>query len=117
MVGAAEFARGDFLMEWGVSDMLASMQVLRRNLHWIKCIFQAKLFINKTIGELLFDGYDDEVMKVADAVQQSDNESMDDFEFEYDYDEYADEEKSQNNEKVITLPPMDKFGWFYEVCL
>ena len=33
MVGAAEFARGDFLMEWGVSDMLASMQVLRRNLH------------------------------------------------------------------------------------
>ena len=56
-------------------------------------------------------------MKVADAVQQSDNESMDDFKFEYDYDEYAVEEKSQNNEKVITLPPMDKFGWFYEVCL
>ena len=27
VVGAAEFGRGDFFMEWGISDMLASIEV------------------------------------------------------------------------------------------
>jgi len=53
-------------------------------------------------------------MKVADAVQQSDDESMDEFGFEYDYDEDAVEEQMETSERVNPLPPMDKFGWFYE---
>ena len=27
MVGSAEFARGNFFMEWGVSDMLSTIEV------------------------------------------------------------------------------------------
>ena len=27
VVGSAEFARGDFLMEWGISDMLSTIEV------------------------------------------------------------------------------------------
>ena len=41
VVGSAEFARGSFFMEWGVSDMLANLE--------------ASIFVRKTIGELLFE--------------------------------------------------------------
>ena len=27
VVGSAEFARGDFFMEWGISDMLSTIEV------------------------------------------------------------------------------------------
>merc|ERR1712127_1158478 len=43
VVGSAEFVRGNFFMEWGISDMLATIK--------------ASIFVKKTIGELLFDGY------------------------------------------------------------
>ena len=49
--------------------------------------FQAKLFINKTIGELMFEGYEDELITIGDAF-------------------------TEEKDKVI---PMDKFGWFYKV--
>ena len=41
VVGSAEFARGSFFMEWGVSDMLANLE--------------ASIFVRKTVGELLFE--------------------------------------------------------------
>ena len=31
IVGSAEFARGDFFMEWGMSDMLSTIEVRSRN--------------------------------------------------------------------------------------
>lgn len=45
----------------------------------------ATLFVNKTVGELLFDGYEDELLSIA---QMS---------------------------GAKTRVPMDKFGWFYKV--
>ena len=44
------------------------------------------MFINKTIGELLFDGYDDPVLEIGAS--------------------FDEEEKKL---------PMEKFGWFYKV--
>ena len=44
------------------------------------------MFINKTIGELLFDGYDDPVLEIG----------------------------SSFDEEEMKLP-MEKFGWFYKV--
>ena len=41
VVAFAEFARGNFFMEWGVSDMLANLE--------------ASIFVRKTVGELLFE--------------------------------------------------------------
>jgi len=80
VVGSAEFVRGDFFLEWGVSDMLSTIQ--------------AKIFVKKTVGELLFEGYDDTIMEIAGSLDEED-------EFEY----YDDEEKEKS---------MNKFGWFYE---
>jgi hypothetical protein len=48
-------------------------------------LFQAQLFLNKTVGELLFEGYEDDLITIGDAVA--------------------------NNGDI----PMDKFGWFYKV--
>lgn len=73
MVTAVNYARRSFMMEFGLSDMLATIE--------------AKLFLNRTVGELLFDGYDDPILEIGAS--------------------FDDEER--------TLP-IDKFGWFYKVC-
>ena len=49
--------------------------------------------MKRTIGELLFDGYEDTVMEIGSS-----------------FDDYEEEEDEED--KV----PMDKFGWFYKVC-
>ena len=72
VVGSAEFVRGSFFMEWGISDMLATLE--------------ATIFVKKTVGELLFEGYKDDVMDLGS--------SMGDMEPDV---------------------KMDKFGWFYNV--
>ena len=50
-------------MEWGISDMLATLE--------------ATLFVNKTVGELLFEGYEDEVLKMGKMME--DDANMDKF--------------------------------------
>ena len=45
--------------------------------------------MNKTVGELMFDGYEDPVMQMGAMT----------------------EEESESN------VPMDKFGWFYKVAV
>ena len=50
-VSSADFAEGNFLMEWGVSNMLSTLQ--------------ADIFVRRTVKELLFDGYDDAVMDLG----------------------------------------------------
>lgn len=72
LVGAADAAKENFFMQWGLADIFSSMQ--------------AKLFVNKTVGELLFDGYDDELVSIGDAYTEDEDKSV----------------------------PMDKFGWFYK---
>lgn len=72
LVGAAEASRENYFMQWGLADIFATME--------------AKLFINKTVGELLFDGYEDELIAIGDA--------------------YAEEEE--------VSVPLDKFAWFYQ---
>ena len=74
VIGSAEFARGNFFMEWAVSDMLATME--------------ATLFVNKTVGELLFDGYEDEVLNMGTEMEMMEDDGN-----------------------------MDKFGWFYNVSI
>ena len=78
-------------------------------------LLQARIFINRTIGELLFDGYEDEVMKMAESFENVVNEVEDDFEFEFDNEEEdaTNQEQTQEGGKV----PMDKFGWFYKVSV
>jgi hypothetical protein len=73
LVGAADSARTNFFMQWGLADIFATME--------------ATLFINKTIGELMFEGYEDELVSIGDAFMEEE-------------------------EKAV---PMDKFGWFYKV--
>ena len=72
MVTAVNYARRSFMMEFGLSDMLATIE--------------AKLFLKRTVGELLFDGYEDPILEIGAS--------------------FDDEER--------TLP-IDKFGWFYKV--
>jgi hypothetical protein len=55
--------------------------------HALTSVVQAQLFLNKTIGELMFDGYEDELVTIGDAL----SEGID--------------------------VPMEKFGWFYKVYL
>jgi len=85
VVGSAEFVRGDFFMEWGISDMLSTIE--------------ARIFVKRTIGELLFDGYEDTVMDIGSSLDSEDE-----------YFEYEEEEEEEDPNKV----PMDKFGWFYK---
>jgi len=82
VVGSAEFVRGDFFLEWGISDMLSTIQ--------------ATIFVKRSIGELLFEGYADTVMEIADSFDQED--------------EFYEDEEEEEEEKV----KMDKFGWFYQ---
>ena len=133
VVGSAEFVRGDFFMEWGMSDMLSTIQ--------------ATIFVRRTIAELLFEGYDDVVMDIGSSFNKKEDEygdedmygfggdedEDDDFGFsddedDDDYDgfgfgdEYYDEEESDVEEEKVESTgnesekvPMDKFGWFYKV--
>ena len=55
-VSAAEAARGNFWMEWGVSDMLDSLET--------------EIFIRKTVGQLLFEGYEDTLLEIGSALGQ-----------------------------------------------
>ena len=71
-VTAAEAARGNFFMEWGVSDMLSTLE--------------AKIFVRKTVGELLFDGYEDQIMDIGSALGLGQGDVV-----------------------------LEKFGWFYKV--
>jgi len=87
VVGSAEFVRGDFFMEWGISDMLATIE--------------ARIFVKRTIGELLFDGYEDAVMDIGSSLEGN----------EEDYFEYEEEEETEEDPNKV---PMDKFGWFYK---
>jgi len=140
VVGSAEFVRGDFFMEWGMSDMLSTIQ--------------ATIFVRRTIAELLFDGYDDVVMDIGSSFNKKEDEDEygdedmygfgededddDNFGFgdddsdgfgfddeEYDGfgfadEEYSDEsseskeEEKEQNGKESEKVPMDKFGWFYK---
>ena len=131
IVGSAEFARGDFFMEWGMSDMLSTIQ--------------ATIFVRRTVAELLFDGYDDVLMDIGSSFKKKedeyDDEDMfgedenDDFGFsdgefggfgfadeEYNGFGFTDEEYShesserkEKNGQELEKVPMDKFGWFYKV--
>lgn len=65
--------------------------------------FQAQLFVNKTIGELLFDGYEDPVLQIASLNEEEEDE----------FDMFGEEEEI-NEPEPFTIP-MDKFGWFYKV--
>ena len=71
-VTAAEAARGNFFMEWGVSDMLDSLGT--------------EIFVRKTVGELLFEGYEDEILDIGSALEQVEGDVV-----------------------------LDKFGFFYKV--
>ncbi len=50
-------------------------------------VVQAQLFLNRTIGELMFDGYEDELVTIGNALSEG-----------------------------IDIP-MEKFGWFYKVYI
>ena len=85
-----------------------------------RALLQARIFVNRNIGELLFDGYEDAVMKMADSFdnyEAKEYEAYDEFEFE-DYEEESgdsDDEIVKSEKKEKAQVPMDKFGWFYKV--
>ena len=58
--------------------------------------------MKRSIGELLFDGYEDTVMDIGSSMDNEDE-----------YFEYEDEEETEEDANKV---PMDKFGWFYQVC-
>ena len=74
VASAAEIARGNFFMEWGVSDMLSSME--------------AEIFVRKTVGELLFEGYEDKIIDIGSALSHGPGDVV-----------------------------LDKFGLFYKVIV
>ena len=118
VVGSAEFARGNYFMEWGISDMLANLE--------------ATIFVRKTVGELLFEGYEDDVMTIA-ADMNGEASSTGDYSYsdysygdnDFNFDTYEEEEekdRSRREVKEITARREDreemklnKFGWFYDV--
>ena len=127
VVGSAEFVRGSFFMEWGISDMLANLE--------------ATIFVKKTVGELLFEGYEDDVMTIG-ADMNSDAGNTDDYSYgNYDYsgdyydgdmdmdldmslsmyDEEEEDMEKREAEETTTMRGvedkmnMDRFGWFYNV--
>ena len=67
MAGRNMFAR------WTLSSVIDSLE--------------AKVFINRTVGELLFEGYEDPLLSLADWV----------------------------GDEIGTVMPTDRFGWFYKV--
>ena len=72
VVSSAELSRGNYFMEWGISDMLSALE--------------AEIFVKRSVGELLFEGYDDTVMRIGSAFGHGQGPVF-----------------------------LDKFGWFYEV--
>ena len=40
---------------------------------------QAKLFVNKTIGELMFEGYDDPVLQIYSSFDSEEEDELDSF--------------------------------------
>ena len=128
VVGSAEFVRGSFFMEWGISDMLANLE--------------ATIFVKKTVGELLFEGYEDDVMSIGAEMSEpggatddysygsyDDSGSYYDSDLDLDmdldmdmslYDEKEDLDKREAEETttmrvVEDKMNMDRFGWFYNV--
>ena len=129
VVGSAEFVRGSFFMEWGISDMLANLE--------------ATIFVRKTVGELLFEGYEDDVMSIGADMNSKPDSASDDYSYgSYDdsssyydsdmdldmdldldmslYDEEEDIDKREAEETttvrvVEDKMNMDRFGWFYNV--
>ena len=113
VVGAAEFARGSYFMEWGISDMLANLE--------------ANIFIRKSVGELLFEGYRDDVMTIASDMNSEAGSYGDysygnygDFNFDKDIEEEEEEEEEDSPRRQVEgdgkdIQKMDKFGWFYDV--
>ena len=65
-------------------------------------MLQARIFVTRSIGELLFDGYEDTVMEIGSSLD-SEDDYFDDEDYEVEVDE--------DTNKI----PMDKFGWFYKV--
>ena len=108
MVSAAEVARGSFLMEWAVSDMVSAME--------------AKLFVRKTVEELLFEGYEDSIMEIGSTFTEEEEYGEEYGEADYGFEEYGFEEygaeeygdeKEEDEKKVV----LDKFGFFYKVWI
>merc|ERR1711892_1582043 len=62
---------------------------------------EARIFVNRTIGELLFAGYEDTVMEIGSSMDSDD-------------DYFDDEEGEEEIEEDANKVPMDKFGWFYK---
>ena len=105
-------------MEWGISDMLANLE--------------ATIFVKKTVGELLFEGYQDDVMTIG-ADMNSDN--YDDYSYGYvdtsynysdmnlemdmnmdmEEDEREKREVAEDSSRKGDKMNRDKFGWFYDV--
>ena len=108
VVGSAQFAKGDFLKEWGISEMLSTME--------------ADVFVTKTVGELLFEGYADAVMEIGSSMngETPGAEEEEDFFGEGFYEDENPEEVEEvivdamEDPNRVTMP-MDKFGWFYKV--
>ena len=86
VVSAAEYARGSFLLQWAVSDMISTLG--------------AEVFVRKTVGELLFEGYEDKMMEIGSAFTDEE---------EYYNEEYDEEEVDEEEQEVL-----DKFGFFYK---
>ena len=111
VVGSAEFVRGSFFMEWGISDMLSALE--------------ATIFVRRTVEELLFEGYEDTVMELGSTFGDDSEGDYEDYDMDMDMDmdndndndndEAAAEAKVEvedgKEEKVF----LDKFGWFYKV--
>ena len=68
---AADQAKNNFFMQWGLSSTFDSVG--------------SKVFLNKTAGQLLFDGYEDPLLSIAEWIGTK------------------------------SSVPIDKFGWFYKV--
>jgi len=99
VVGSAEFVRGSYWGEMGISDMLTSLE--------------ATIFVKRSVGELLFDGYEDTVMTIGSSFSDTgagyDEDYYEDY---YDLDAMDDmdddtEESDEEDEE------MGRFGWFY----
>ena len=75
MVTAVNYAQGSWSMEYGLSDMFQTVEVSSTSQSLTQFTSplsspQASLFVNKTVGELLFDGYDDPILvRLYKAVQ------------------------------------------------
>ena len=71
MQAAANEAKKDYFMAWGISSTLSTIE--------------AGVFIERSVRELLFEGYQDTLLAIAEMVGQKSD------------------------------IPLDRFGWFYKV--